>query len=79
MAIEIVNAEPLRRNLDVIYPRHRALSRDAQSFLAVAAGGCGDGGSGERKRRNHGGGKNCRAIREDNRVQSGRSASSVSA
>jgi DNA-binding transcriptional LysR family regulator len=35
MAIEIVNAEPLRRNLDVIYPRHRALSGDAQSFLRL--------------------------------------------
>src|SRR6202158_3007577 len=35
MAIEIVNAEPLRRNLDVIYPRHRALSGDAQSFLQL--------------------------------------------
>src|SRR5579862_6911520 len=35
VAIEIVNAEPLRRNLDVIYPRHRALSGDAQSFLRL--------------------------------------------
>ena len=33
VAIEIVNAEPLRRNLDVIHPRHRPLSRDAQAFL----------------------------------------------
>ena len=49
MAIEIVNAEPLRRNLDVIYPRHRALSGDAQSFLALVASGCGDGGSGWRQ------------------------------
>jgi DNA-binding transcriptional LysR family regulator len=33
VAIEITNAEPLRRNLDVIHPRHRPLSRDAQAFL----------------------------------------------
>jgi DNA-binding transcriptional LysR family regulator len=33
VAIEIINAEPLRRNLDVIHPRHRPLSRDAQAFL----------------------------------------------
>lgn len=33
VAIEIVNAEPLRRNLDVIHPRHRPLSREAQAFL----------------------------------------------
>jgi DNA-binding transcriptional LysR family regulator len=35
VAIEIINAEPLRRNLDVIHPRHRALSRDAQAFLLL--------------------------------------------
>lgn len=34
-AIEIVNAEPLRRNLDVIHPRHRPLTKDAQSFLTL--------------------------------------------
>jgi DNA-binding transcriptional LysR family regulator len=34
-AIEIANAEVLRRNLDVIYPRHRALTRDAQTFLRL--------------------------------------------
>jgi DNA-binding transcriptional LysR family regulator len=33
VAIEIANAEPLHRNLDVIHPRHRPLSRDAQAFL----------------------------------------------
>ena len=33
VAIEIVNAEPLRRNLDAIHPRHRPLSREAQAFL----------------------------------------------
>jgi DNA-binding transcriptional LysR family regulator len=35
VAIEIVNAEPLRRNLDVIHPRHRPLAKDAQAFLAL--------------------------------------------
>ena len=43
VGIEIVDAEPLRRNLDVIYPRHRALGKDAQSLLrllqAAAASG----------------------------------------
>ncbi|MFY9754148.1 MAG: LysR family transcriptional regulator [Candidatus Acidiferrales bacterium] len=33
VAIELINAEPLRRNLDVIYPRHRPLTREAQAFL----------------------------------------------
>jgi DNA-binding transcriptional LysR family regulator len=35
VAIEIINAEPLRRNLDVIHPRHRPLSLDAQAFLLL--------------------------------------------
>lgn len=35
VAIEMVNAEPLRRNLDVIHPRHRPLTKDAQAFLAL--------------------------------------------
>jgi DNA-binding transcriptional LysR family regulator len=34
-AITISNAEPLRRNLDVIHPRRRPLTRDAQAFLAL--------------------------------------------
>jgi DNA-binding transcriptional LysR family regulator len=34
-AIEIVNAERLRRNLDVIHPRHRPLSKEAQAFLLL--------------------------------------------
>ena len=34
-AINITNAEPLRRNLDVIHPRHRPLTRDAQAFLVL--------------------------------------------
>ena len=35
VAIEITNAEPLRRNLDVIHPRHRPLSKEAQAFLPL--------------------------------------------
>jgi DNA-binding transcriptional LysR family regulator len=34
-AIEITNAEPLHRNLDVIHPRHRPLASDAQAFLQL--------------------------------------------
>src|SRR5216684_7429986 len=34
-AIEITNAEPLQRNLDVIHPRHRPLASDAQAFLQL--------------------------------------------
>jgi DNA-binding transcriptional LysR family regulator len=57
VGIEIGNAEPLRRNLDVIHPRHRPLARDAQAFLgllqtAAATGVPGSAGlQGERKRR----------------------------
>ncbi|MGA6958778.1 MAG: LysR family transcriptional regulator substrate-binding protein, partial [Candidatus Acidiferrales bacterium] len=35
VAIEIADVEPLRRNLDVIYPRHRPLTRDAQALLRL--------------------------------------------
>jgi DNA-binding transcriptional LysR family regulator len=35
IAFDIVNGEPLRRNLDVIHPRHRPLNRDAQAFLQI--------------------------------------------
>src|ERR1700733_764696 len=35
VSIEIADAEPLRRDLDVIHPRHRALSPDAQAFLLL--------------------------------------------
>jgi DNA-binding transcriptional LysR family regulator len=34
-AIEIIDAEPLQRTLDVIHPRHRPLTREAQSFLQL--------------------------------------------
>lgn len=34
-AIEIIDAEPLHRTLDVIHPRHRPLTREAQSFLQL--------------------------------------------
>jgi len=35
VAVGITNAEPLRRNIDVIHPRHRPLTKDAQTFLLV--------------------------------------------
>jgi DNA-binding transcriptional LysR family regulator len=35
VGISIVNAELLRRNLDVIHPRHRPLARDAEAFLRI--------------------------------------------
>jgi DNA-binding transcriptional LysR family regulator len=35
VAIEIVDAEPLHRHLDVVHPRNRALTREAQDFLAL--------------------------------------------
>lgn len=33
VSIEILDAEPLSRNLDVIHPRHRALAKEAQDLL----------------------------------------------
>jgi len=33
VAIEIVDAEPLSRSLDLIHPRHRSLSPEALAFL----------------------------------------------
>jgi hypothetical protein len=35
VAIEINNAEPLRRNIDVIRPRRRPLTKDALTFLLL--------------------------------------------
>lgn len=35
VAIDIVDAEPLHRHLDVVHPRNRALTREAQDFLAL--------------------------------------------
>ncbi len=35
VAIEITDGEPLRRSLDVVHPRHRALSPEALAFLAA--------------------------------------------
>jgi len=35
VAIHITNAEVLRRNLDIIHPRHRPLTKDAQAFLVL--------------------------------------------
>ena len=35
VSIEIIDAEPLSRNLDVIHPRHRALAPEAINFLSL--------------------------------------------
>ena len=35
VAVGITNAEPLRRNIDVIHPRRRPLTKDAQTFLLL--------------------------------------------
>ncbi len=35
LPIKLLDAEPLRRSLDVIHPRHRPLRAQAQSFLKV--------------------------------------------
>ena len=35
VSIEIMDAEPLRRNLDVIHPRRRPLSKEALDLLAI--------------------------------------------
>jgi DNA-binding transcriptional LysR family regulator len=34
-AVDIVNGEPLRRNLDVIHPRHRPLTKNAHDILLL--------------------------------------------
>ena len=33
--VKIVDAEPLRRSLDLIHPRHRPLRAQAQAFLRI--------------------------------------------
>ncbi|MGA3294006.1 MAG: LysR family transcriptional regulator [Candidatus Acidiferrales bacterium] len=35
VSFEVVDAEPLSRNLDVIHPRHRPLAKEAQDFLLL--------------------------------------------
>jgi len=35
VSFEIVDAEPLSRNLDVIHPRHRSLAKEAEDFLRL--------------------------------------------
>ena len=56
-AVEITNAEPVQRNLDVIHPRHRPLARDAQAFLqllqAAAATPVPHATSSSKRRRSH--------------------------
>jgi DNA-binding transcriptional LysR family regulator len=48
VAIEIVNAEPLSRSLDVIHPRQRPLSREALALLQAVRAAVGDVGGWKR-------------------------------
>jgi DNA-binding transcriptional LysR family regulator len=54
-AIEISDAEPLRRSLDVVHPRHRSLSPDALAFLEALRGAVRDveGARGSRRGAKH--------------------------
>jgi DNA-binding transcriptional LysR family regulator len=55
VAVGITNAEPLRRNIDVIHPRHRPLTKDAQTFLLVLkAAAAIDTSSAKRRRKSPG-------------------------
>jgi DNA-binding transcriptional LysR family regulator len=49
VGIDISNVEPLRRNLDVIHPRHRPLARDAQTFLLLLQAAAATGVPGHEK------------------------------
>ena len=51
VAIEIVDAEPISRSLDVIHPRQRPLSAEARALLAALRSALSDAGSPPRRRR----------------------------
>jgi DNA-binding transcriptional LysR family regulator len=53
VAVEITNAEALQRNLDVIYPRHRALTRDAQKLLELLQTAATAAPSAPKRRKSH--------------------------
>ena len=53
VAIRITNAEGLRRNIDVIHPRHRPLTKDAQTFLLVLKAAAAADTPFAKKRRKH--------------------------
>jgi len=53
-AIEIVNAEPMSRNLDVIYSRRRPLLKDAQVFLRILQAAAAEANGSQKKRRKKG-------------------------
>jgi len=53
-AIEIVNAEPMSRNLDVIYSRRRPLLKDAQVFLRILQAAAAEPNGSQKKRRKKG-------------------------
>jgi DNA-binding transcriptional LysR family regulator len=51
LAIEVRDAEPLRRSLDVIHPRQRPLSADAQALLKTLRAAVADVGPAKTKAR----------------------------
>ena len=51
VAIEIADAEPLSRSLDMIHPRQRPLSAEARALLAALRSALSDAGSPPRRRR----------------------------
>jgi len=54
--VKLLNAEPLRRSLDVIHPRHRPLRKEVQAFLQMVREAANEDsvrGSPVRKKRKH--------------------------
>ena len=51
VAIDIVDAEPISRSLDVIHPRQRVLSPEARALLGVLRAALSDAGGPPRGRR----------------------------
>jgi DNA-binding transcriptional LysR family regulator len=51
ISIKIADAEPLRRSLDVIHPRHRPLRSEAQAFLQIVRQAANQDGSSTDSRR----------------------------
>jgi hypothetical protein len=52
--VKLLNAEPLRRSLDIIHPRHRPLRTEVRAFLQMvrdAANADTTGGNSVRKRK----------------------------
>jgi hypothetical protein len=50
IAIEVVDAEPLSRSLDVIHPRQRPLSQEATALLSTLRAAVSEAGAPRRRR-----------------------------